>query len=259
MNKSHFAFALLTLIAGLAFSAASASASADEIAPSFRQPTLVHSVDTVIELSAQPARRPGGGGAARRPGGGGNVGRVGRVGGNVGRVGGNVGRVGRVGNVGRVGRVGRVEGRIGRVEGRIGRIGRIEGRIGYRYGRVGRVGYIPVPVPYGPDPGPMAPGPGARVVGPTCAACPVQACQLAVYSEPNLTGQAFETADNQPRLDQNQWQNQISSLIVKGGTWDFYPDLEYRGGPPVLRLVPGSYPALEPQWTKRIGSFMCVR
>ena len=244
MNKSHFAFALLTSIAGLAFSAASASASADEIAPSFMQPTLVHSVDTVIELSAQPARRPGGGG---------NVGRVGRVGGNVGRV----GRVG--GNVGRVGRVGRVEGRIGRVEGRIGRIGRIEGRIGYRYGRVGRVGYIPVPVPYGPDPGPMAPGPGAGVVGPTCAACPVQACQLAVYSEPNLTGQAFETADNQPRLDQNQWQNQISSLIVKGGTWDFYPDLEYRGGPPVLRLVPGSYPALEPQWTKRIGSFMCVR
>ena len=140
----------------------------------------------------------------------------------------------------------------------MGRIGYRYGRIGYRYGRVGRIGYIPVPVPI--DPGPGIPiGPGPRVVGPTCAACPVQACQIAVYSEPNLTGQAFETADNQPRLDANRWQNQISSLIVKGGTWDFYPDLEYRGAPPVLRLVPGSYPVLEPLWTKRIGSFMCVR
>jgi hypothetical protein len=245
----------------LAFSAASASASADEIAPPLRHAALVHSVDSVIDLSAQQARRPAGGGAARRPVGGGGA-RIGRVGGNVGGVGrvGNVGRVGRVGRIDGVGRVGRIDGvgrvgRIGRVDG-IGRVGRV-GRIGYRYGRVGRIGYIPVPIPEGP--GPMAPGPGARVVGPTCAACPVQACQLAVYSEPNLTGQAFETADNQPRLDQNQWQNQISSLIVKGGTWDFYPDLEYRGGPPVLRLVPGSYPALEPQWTKRIGSFMCVR
>jgi hypothetical protein len=47
-------------------------------------------------------------------------------------------------------------------------------------------------------------------------------------------------------------------VIIKGGTWDFFPDLEYRGAPP-LRLVPGSYPLLEPQWNKRIGSFMCVR
>jgi Beta/Gamma crystallin len=242
MNRSHFAFALLASIAGLTFSAASASPLVNETAPP-TQVAPVQSADAALELSAQRRVVPGRQGGAR-------VGRVGNVG-RVGRVGGNVGRVGRVGgNVGRVGRIGRV----GRVEGRIGRVG----RVGYRYGRVGRIGYIPVPVPIGPGPGvPMGPGP--RVVGPTCAVCPVQACQIAVYSEPNLTGQAFETADNQPRLDQNRWQNQITSVIVKGGTWDFFPDLEYRGGPPVLRLAPGSYPALEPQWVKRIGSFMCVR
>src|SRR3954471_23529983 len=173
-NKSYFAFALLTSIAGFAFSATSANAFADEIAPPIRRTALVQSVDVGLELSAQRRVVPG-----RQ---GGNVGRVGRVGGNVGRVGGNVGRVGRVGrvggNVGRVGRigdrVGRV-GRIGRVDGRIGRVG----RIGYRYGRVGRIGYVPVPVPIGPGPGPIGPGP--RVVGPTCAACPVQACLIAVY------------------------------------------------------------------------------
>ena len=67
-----------------------------------------------------------------------------------------------------------------------------------------------------------------------------------------------ETRDNQPRLDQSGWQNQIASIMVKSGTWDFFPDLEYHGGPP-LRLAPGSYAILEPNWTKRIGSFMCVR
>jgi hypothetical protein len=244
MKKLHFAFVLLTSMAGLAVSTVFTSARADDIALPPLQTGLAHGADVSLEFSAQRRVVPGGGG--RR--GGGNVGRVGRVGGNVGRV----GRVG--GNVGRVGR-------IGRIDGRIGRVGRIEGRIGrvgYRYGRVGRIGYVPVPVPIGPGPGvPMGPGP--RVVGPTCATCPPQACLIAVYSEPNLTGQAFETADNQPRLDQNRWQNQITSVIVKGGTWDFFPDLEYRGGPPVLRLAPGSYPALEPQWIKRIGSFMCVR
>jgi hypothetical protein len=92
---------------------------------------------------------------------------------------------------------------------------------------------------------------------PTCPVCPVQACLVTVYSEQSLQGQSFETRDNQPRLDLNQWQNQTASIIVKGGTWDFYPDLEFKGQ--ALRLAPGSYPVLEPQWTKRIGSFLCVR
>ena len=82
-------------------------------------------------------------------------------------------------------------------------------------------------------------------------------CTVAFYSDPNLTGKAEETGDNQPRLDLNGWQNQISSLLIKSGTWDFYSELEYKGQ--VIRLAPGSYPVLEAQWTKRIGSFMCVR
>jgi hypothetical protein len=226
---------VVTSIAGLACCGILTSAPAHDLATPLAQAALAASAQAGTDLSAQ-----------RRV----NVGRVGRAGGNVGRVGrvGNVGRVGRVGRIGQVGRVGRV-GRIG-YEGRIGRVG----RVGYRYGRVGRVGYIPVPVPV-----PIGPGPGAppRVMGPTCAVCPVQACLVAVYSDPNLTGQAFETADNQPRLDLNRWQNQTASVIVKSGTWDFYPELEFRGQP--LRLAAGSYPILEPQWTKRIGSFMCVR
>jgi hypothetical protein len=116
---------------------------------------------------------------------------------------------------------------------------------------------VPVPVPLPPGPGGVVVPQGVVPAAP-CPVCPVQACLITVYSEQNLTGQNFETRDNQPRLDLSQWQNQIASIIVKGGTWDFFPDLEFRGGPP-LRLAPGSYGLLEPQWTKRIGSFMCVR
>jgi hypothetical protein len=259
---------MLTSIAGLALSGATTSAHANDVAPAVAAVALVHSADAAgLDLSAQ---RRGGGGGARpavrmvRPSGGGvgrvgNVGRVGRVG-NVGRIG-NVSRVGRVSRIDGISRVGRIEriGRINRIE-RIGRINRIErigrvGRIGYRYGRIG---YVPVPVPLEPGPGGGVAPQGVQGAAPPCPVCPVQACIVSVFSEPNLTGTSTETADNQPRLDLNGWQNQISSIMVKSGTWDFYPDLEFRGAPP-LRLAPGSYGILEPQWTKRIGSFMCVR
>jgi hypothetical protein len=239
MSRSRPFVAFLASIAGLAFSGTLASVQANDVAPTVVPAALLQDAVVNTDVSAQPRRmsvnpRVGG----RR---GGQVGRVGRVG--------QVGRVGRVGRVG-VGRYGRV-GRIGYYTGRYGRYGRY-GYVG-RYGRVGRVGFVPVPVPL--------PGPGVRPVmpvAPACPVCPVQACLIAVYTEQNLTGMVLETRDNQPRLDLNGLQNQISSMIIKGGTWDFFPDLEYRGAPP-LRLVPGSYPLLEPQWTKRIGSFMCVR
>jgi hypothetical protein len=254
MNKSRYVVALLASIAGLAFSGPSSSASANGIEPQVEQIALAQGADATAEFSSQRGGRRGAG----------NVGGGRRGGGNVGRVG-NVSRVGRVGSVNRTGRVGRIDGRVGRVGRFEGRIGRFEGRVGWRVGRygwrvgrvgwnVGRVGYVPVPGP-GIAPGPGIIGPGA---GPTCPVCPVQACLLAIYAEPNLTGNTVETRDNQPRLDSSGWQNQISSVIIKGGTWDFYPDLEFRGGPP-LRLSAGSYPVLEPQWTKRIGSFMCVK
>jgi hypothetical protein len=255
MNSVRHLIALVAGIGALAFGGATTTR-ADDIAPAVTSTAVVHTVDVSVDLSAQ-GRRGGGHG--------GNVG-GGRVGGQMGRVGGQMGRVGQQGRVGRIdgrigrqqGRVGRIDGRIGRIDGRIGYVGRVGyryGRYGYRYGRYGGVGFVPVPIP-------LPSGPGGVVVpqgiAAPCPVCPVQACLVSVFSEPNLTGQALETRDNQPRLDLNGWQNQISSIMVKSGTWDFYPDLEFKGGP-ALRLAPGSYVLLEPQWTKRIGSFMCVR
>jgi len=233
MSMPRHLIAVLTSIAGLALFGMT-SARADNPVPARDHASAPAAADTSMDLSAQ---RRGGGARGGHPGAGRQVGGR-QVGGR--QVGGR--QVGR-----QVGRQIGYEGRFGRY-GRYGRFGRY-GRVGY----VGRVGFVPVPV--GPG---IAPGPGVMQPGPTCPTCPAQACLVAVYSEQGLQGQSFETRDNQPRLDLNQWQNQTASIIVKGGTWDFFPDLEFRGGQP-LRLVPGSYAVLEPQWTKRIGSFMCVR
>jgi hypothetical protein len=44
---------------------------------------------------------------------------------------------------------------------------------------------------------------------------------------------------------------------VRSGTWDFFSDQQFTGE--TMRLAPGSYADLGPQWTKRAGSFMCVQ
>lgn len=61
--------------------------------------------------------------------------------------------------------------------------------------------------------------------------------------------------ENQSPLGEDGWQNEIASLQIKSGTWDFYSDEDYAGE--MMRLSAGSYPTLDPKWSKHIGSFMC--
>jgi hypothetical protein len=82
------------------------------------------------------------------------------------------------------------------------------------------------------------------------------ACQTTIYSEPNFGGNSAPTGDSQPILSQTGWRNEIASIVVGAGTWDFFADEDYGGES--LRLTPGTYPALTPEWTRHIGSFMCV-
>jgi hypothetical protein len=83
------------------------------------------------------------------------------------------------------------------------------------------------------------------------------ACQTTIYAEPNFAGNSAPTGDSQPSLSQTGWRNEISSIVVGAGTWDFFSDEDFGGES--LRLPPGTYPALSAEWTKRIGSFMCVQ
>ncbi len=81
-------------------------------------------------------------------------------------------------------------------------------------------------------------------------------CEVTIYAEPEFGGQSAPTSDSQPALSEAGWKNEISSIQVQAGTWDFF-SAENFGGESV-RLSSGSYPMLAPEWNKRIGSFMCV-
>ena len=80
-------------------------------------------------------------------------------------------------------------------------------------------------------------------------------CEVAIYPEASFAGTVVATSEEQPRLSESGWQNQIASIQVRAGTWDFYTEENFGGN--AMRLPPGPYPTLAPEWTKHIGSFMC--
>jgi len=82
-------------------------------------------------------------------------------------------------------------------------------------------------------------------------------CQLTIFSEPNFAGASAPTGDGQPNLSETGWRNEIASIEVQAGTWDFFSDENFGGQS--MRLPAGTYPMLAPEWSKRIGSFMCAQ
>jgi Beta/Gamma crystallin len=82
-------------------------------------------------------------------------------------------------------------------------------------------------------------------------------CQTTIYSEPSFSGNSAPTGDGQPSLSQSGWRNEISSIVVGAGVWEFFADENFAGES--MLLPPGTYATLPAEWTKRIGSFMCVR
>jgi len=111
-------------------------------------------------------------------------------------------------------------------------------------------------VQFCPRPGVMPP-PHAVALAPQSPPAQQGTCQVTIFSETNFAGTGVPTGDEQPRLSESGWQNQIASIQVQSGTWDFYSEENFGGE--AMRLTPGPYAALAPEWTKRIGSFMCVQ
>ena len=101
----------------------------------------------------------------------------------------------------------------------------------------------------------VGPASEPAVASPEPGAAPATGCELLIYSEANFKGLSAPVDENQTSLSEDGWQNEIASLQIKSGTWDFYSDEAYAGE--MMRLSAGSYPTLDPKWTKHIGSFMC--
>jgi hypothetical protein len=107
------------------------------------------------------------------------------------------------------------------------------------------------PRPLGAGPG-MAPVQQAAVTPP-----PAGQCALTIFAEPGFAGLSAPSEEDQPHLGEVGWKNQVASIQVKSGTWDFFTEDEFQGES--MRLQPGQYPQLAPEWSKRVGSFMCVQ
>jgi hypothetical protein len=110
-------------------------------------------------------------------------------------------------------------------------------------------------VQYCPRPG-APPPPQTASLAPPPPLPTSGACEVTIYSEPNLAGQDSTTGDEQPALSQSGWQDAIASIEVKSGVWDFFTDENFAGNN--MRLRPGTYKNLGPDWTRKINSFMCV-
>jgi len=82
-------------------------------------------------------------------------------------------------------------------------------------------------------------------------------CEVDIFADPQFGGLNAQSDTDQPKLADAGWKNEIASIQVKAGTWDFFSEDEYAGDN--MRLAPGPYPDLGPQWSKHIGSFMCVQ
>jgi hypothetical protein len=109
-------------------------------------------------------------------------------------------------------------------------------------------------VQFCPRPGAPPPARTVALVAPP----PMQGtCELSIYSEPNFTGTNATSADEQPRLAELGWANQIASVKIASGTWDFFTEPDFTGE--VVRFGPGQYPDLGPDWTRKAASFMCVQ
>jgi len=111
-------------------------------------------------------------------------------------------------------------------------------------------------VQYCPQPGPPPAGAAALPQVPPLPDGGGE-CQTTIYSEPNFAGNSAPTGGSQPVLSTTGWRNEIASIVVGAGTWDFFADENFSGE--VLRLMPGTYPRLQPEWMRHIGSFMCVK
>jgi hypothetical protein len=82
-------------------------------------------------------------------------------------------------------------------------------------------------------------------------------CEVTVYWDIDLQGDRLVTNRNQQNLSTfGTWNDQISSIYVAAGIWDFFEHADYTGES--LRLTPGVYDMNE-AWNDRISSFRCVQ
>jgi len=82
-------------------------------------------------------------------------------------------------------------------------------------------------------------------------------CEVALYWDVEFEGDALVTSRNHQNLSTfGAWNDQISSIYITAGIWEFFEHANFTGQR--LRLEPGSH-NLDAAWNDRISSFRCVQ
>ncbi len=81
-------------------------------------------------------------------------------------------------------------------------------------------------------------------------------CEVIVFWDANFQGEQWRTRRDAGFVGPH-WNDQISSIQVMSGVWEFYWDADYQGE--VMRRGPGSYAYVGDHWNDQISSFRCVR
>ena len=87
---------------------------------------------------------------------------------------------------------------------------------------------------------------------------PIEArgCLLQVFWDVDQGGESWTVAADTPWVG-DHWNDQISSVKVIAGVWDFYWDANYQGEE--FRTGPGSYRSVGDHWNDQLSSFRCER
>ncbi|MGA2125284.1 MAG: beta/gamma crystallin-related protein [Xanthobacteraceae bacterium] len=80
-------------------------------------------------------------------------------------------------------------------------------------------------------------------------------CDLEVFGDPGFAGERLHVKEDMPYVG-DSWNDHVSSIQIRSGTWQFYQDPEYGGD--MIRMAPGQYPQLDDKWTGQISSFRCM-
>ena len=110
-------------------------------------------------------------------------------------------------------------------------------------------------VQYCPRPGVLPPPRTVTLVAPPPP--PEGKCELSIYSEPNFGSAPVTTSQDQAQLSEFGWRDQIASIQVQAGIWEIFTDEQFAGES--MRLEPGQFPTLAPEFDGKVGSFMCVQ
>ena len=86
---------------------------------------------------------------------------------------------------------------------------------------------------------------------------PVEArgCLIQVFWDIDYGGDSWTVTDDTPWVG-DHWNDQISSVKVIAGVWDFYWDARYEGES--FRTGPGAYRYVGDHWNDQLSSFRCV-